>query len=72
MKVRLKMYDRFSIMVTHIKLQLSNIWSSMYEKAKQHWGWVKKKSVAHKNSVYAVWPLLLQVFLKKSIKKIMY
>ena len=33
MKVRLKMYDGFSIMITHIKPQLSNIWSSMYEKA---------------------------------------
>ena len=38
--------------------QLSNILSSMYEKAKQHWGWVKK-SVAYKNSVYAVWPFII-------------
>ena len=26
-----------------IKQQLSNIWSSVYEKIKQQWGWVEKK-----------------------------
>ena len=26
-----------------IKQQLSNIWSSIHEKVKQHWGWVGKK-----------------------------
>ena len=27
------------------KQHLSNIWSSVHEKVKQHWGWVEKKSV---------------------------
>ena len=26
-----------------IKQHLSNIWSSVYEKVRQHWGWVEKK-----------------------------
>ena len=26
-----------------IKQHLSNIWSSIHEKVKQHWGWVEKK-----------------------------
>ena len=34
------------IMVTYIKQHLSNIWSSIHEKVKQHWGWVEK-SVAY-------------------------
>ena len=29
--------------ITCIKQHLSNIWSSIYEKVKQHWGWVEKK-----------------------------
>ena len=28
---------------TFIKKHLSNIWSSIHEKVKQHWGWVEKK-----------------------------
>ena len=35
------------MMVICIKQQLSNIWRSIYEKVKQHWGWVEK-SVACK------------------------
>ena len=35
------------IMVICIKQHLSNIWSSIRKKVKQHWGWVKK-SVAYK------------------------
>ena len=31
------------MMVTCIKQQLSNIWSLIYEKVKQHWGWVENK-----------------------------
>ena len=27
----------------YIKQHLSNIWSSVYEKVKQHWDWVEKK-----------------------------
>ena len=38
-----------------IKQHLSNIWSSIHEKVKQHWGWVGKKSVAYKKSVYLNW-----------------
>ena len=44
------------MMITCIKQHLSNIWSSILEKVKQHWGWVEKKSVAYKKSVYcATW-----------------
>ena len=31
------------IMIIRIKQHLSNIWSSVHEKVKQHWGWVEKK-----------------------------
>ena len=34
-------------MVICTKQHLSKIWSSVYEKLKQHWGWVEKKSVAY-------------------------
>ena len=30
-------------MVICIKQHLSNIWSSILEEVKQHWGWVEKK-----------------------------
>ena len=30
------------MMLICIKQQLSNIWSSVHEKVKQHWGWVEK------------------------------
>ena len=36
------------IMFTCTKQQLSNIWSSIPEKVKHHWGW-DEKSVAYKN-----------------------
>ena len=40
------------MMVTCIKQHLSNIWSSINEKVKEHWGWVElKKSFAYKKSV---------------------
>ena len=32
------------MMVIRIKQHLSNIWSSIQEKVKQHWGWIQKKS----------------------------
>ena len=32
------------------KQYLSNIWSSIHEKVKQHWDWVEKKNVANKKS----------------------
>ena len=31
------------MMAICIKQYLSNIWSSIYERLKQHWGWVEKK-----------------------------
>ena len=34
------------VMVVCINQHLSNIWSSIYEKVKQHWGWIEK-SVAY-------------------------
>ena len=38
------------MMLICIKQHLSNIWSSIYEKIKQQWGWIEK-SVAYKKSV---------------------
>ena len=39
-----KYMKRFSMMMlTCIKQNLSNIWSSVYGNVKQHWGWVEKK-----------------------------
>ena len=41
---------RLSIMKdVSIKQHLSNIWRSIHEKVKQHWGWVEK-SVAYKKA----------------------
>ena len=55
----------FSIMmVICIKQHLSNIWSSIYEKVKQHWSWVEK-SVAYKKSVYRWWTLKYFTFFIK-------
>ena len=31
------------MMVICIKQYLSNIWYSIHEKVKQHWGWVEKE-----------------------------
>ena len=36
------------------KQHLSKIWSSSHEKIKQHWGWIEKKTVAYKKSLYFV------------------
>ena len=38
-------------MVICIKQHLSNIWRSIQEKVKQHWGWVEK-SVAYKKTCH--------------------
>ena len=38
------------MMVICVKQHLSNIWSSIHEKVKKHWGWVEK-SVAYIKSV---------------------
>ena len=34
-------------------LHLSNIWSSIHEEVKQHWGWVEKKALLIKKSMYS-------------------
>ena len=34
-----------SMMIVCTKQHLSNMWSSIYEKVKQHWGWVEKKAL---------------------------
>ena len=39
------------MMIICIKQPLSNIWSSVHEKVKQHWGWVEN-NVAYKKNVY--------------------
>ena len=61
-----------SVMMTICnKQQLSNIWSWIHEKVKQHWNWVeKKKSVSHKKSVCSWWykSRFFRVYLIKSIK----
>ena len=38
------------MMTVCIKHHLSNIWSSIHEKVKQHWGWVEK-SIDYKKGV---------------------
>ena len=38
------------MMVIVIKQHLSNIWNSIHEKGKQHWGWVKKKHCFYKKA----------------------
>ena len=45
------------IMTMCIKQHLRNIWRSVHEKVKQHWGWLKK-SVAYKisaSSIFLIW-----------------
>ena len=37
------------MMLIYIKQHLSNIWSSIHEKVKPHWGWVEK-SVTYKKA----------------------
>ena len=39
-----KMCLSVMVMVICIKEHQNNIWSSIHEKVKQHWGWVEKKS----------------------------
>ena len=39
------------MMLICIKHQLSNIWSSIHEKVKHHWGWVEKKALLIEKSV---------------------
>ena len=39
------------MMVICIKQHLRNIWSSIRENVKQHWGWVEKKALLIKKSV---------------------
>ena len=38
------------MIVICIKQHLSNIWISIHEKDKQHWGWNKKSVVYNKNA----------------------
>ena len=57
------------MMVICIKQHLSNIWSSIYEKIKQHWGWVEKKALLIKKRVTGLaelkldWIFIFDVFL---------
>ena len=39
------------MMIICIKQHLSNIWSSIHGKFKQHWDWVEKKALLIKKSV---------------------
>ena len=40
----------YILIYIYIKQYLSNIWSSVREKAKQHWGWVEKKALLIKKA----------------------
>ena len=40
------------MIVLRINQHLSNIWSSIHEKAKQHWGWVEKSVACKKSALY--------------------
>ena len=42
------------MMLICIKRHLRNIWSSIHEKVKQRWGWLEKKALVIKKSVYFV------------------
>ena len=47
------LYDR-DLCHERVKQHLSNIWSSIHEKVKQHWGWVEKKCCLQKNACNGV------------------
>ena len=38
------------MMILGIKQQLSNIWSSIHEKARRHWRWVGEEALLIKNT----------------------
>ena len=57
------------MMTICFKQRLSNIWSSIYEKLKQHWGWAEK-SVAYKKSVYVTEEAARMGSIKKNFLKI--
>ena len=37
-------------MVICIKQHVSNIWNSIHEKVKEHWGWVEVKNIVYKKN----------------------
>ena len=49
-------------MLIYNKQHVSNIWSSIHEKVKQHWGWVVKKSVTYKQKRVLVIKTWLSIF----------
>ena len=53
------------MMVIGNKQHLSKIWSSMYEKVKQQWGWAKK-SIAYKKALIALFTPFRPVLVRKS------
>ena len=56
------------MMLIRIRQNLSNIWSSIHEKVKRHWGWVEKKALLLKKSVQSI---LSQVFLLPFLKELL-
>ena len=40
-------------MLMSIKQQLSNIWSSIHDRVKEHWGWAGKKVFLIKKRIYS-------------------
>ena len=54
MKNRLHRYNISMMMFICIKQHLSNSWSSIHEKVKQHLGWVEKKCCLQNKSGYII------------------
>ena len=49
------------MMSIFIKQHLSNVWSSIHEEVKQHWGWVEKKCCLQEKSVYVNYKLIIRL-----------
>ena len=60
-----------AMLIICIKQHLSNVWSSIHEKVKQHWGWVEKKALLVKKRV--IWNPLICEYLqcvKEPVKEV--
>ena len=55
------------MMLICIRQHLSNIWSSIPEKVKQHWGWVKKCVAYNKKACNALYDIVETSLLNKSM-----
>ena len=64
MKNRSHRYDINMMLLICIKQHLSNIWSSIHEKFKQHWGWVEKKRCLQKKRLKRAAYIILSLHLQ--------